>query len=245
MKKLFALTKRNLKEMLRDPLSIVFCLVFPIVMLVLMQSIFLNFDNIPANFQIQNYASGICVFGYAFIGMFVALQITSDKNTSFIRRLNIAPTSKLTYFSSYLCSALPLAMAQTLLFFAIALIFKFPFNGNLFLSILYLIPSAIFYICLGIMIGILCKNEKQTGPISSIFISIVGIFGGVFMPLSNLSQGFSYFVNLLPFSHTVMIASDIQSIGAKAIYPHILYILFYIIVFTLISVIIEKVRKKR
>ena len=46
MKKLISLTKRNMKEMLRDPLSLVFCLAFPVVMLVLMQSIFLSFENI-------------------------------------------------------------------------------------------------------------------------------------------------------------------------------------------------------
>ena len=45
MKKVIQLTIRNIKEMLRDPLSIVFCLIFPILMLVLMQSIFTNFEE--------------------------------------------------------------------------------------------------------------------------------------------------------------------------------------------------------
>ncbi|MCI6542577.1 MAG: ABC transporter permease [Firmicutes bacterium] len=245
MKKLFALTKRNLKEMLRDPLSIVFCLIFPVIMLVLMQAIFMNISFIPDNFKIQSYASGICVFGYAFIGMFVSLQIATDKNTSFIKRLNIAPTKKWTYYLSFVCSSLPLAFAQTILFFAIALIFKFPFNVNLILSIIYLIPSALLYITLGIMIGIICSNEKQTGPISSIFISLVGIFGGVFMPLSSLSNGFLTFVNALPFSHTVMIASELHTIGTSAIYPHILFILGYTALFITISIIVEKIKEKK
>ncbi|MDY3659214.1 MAG: ABC transporter permease [Eubacteriales bacterium] len=245
MKKLFALTKRNLKEMLRDPLSIVFCLIFPVIMLVLMQAISMNISFIPDNFKIQSYASGICVFGYAFIGMFVSLQIATDKNTSFIKRLNIAPTKKWTYYLSFVCSSLPLAFAQTILFFAIALIFKFPFNVNLILSIIYLIPSALLYITLGIMIGIICSNEKQTGPISSIFISLVGIFGGVFMPLSSLSNGFLTFVNALPFSHTVMIASELHTIGTSAIYPHILFILGYTALFITISIIVEKIKEKK
>ena len=160
MKALFSLTKRNLKETLRDPLSMIFCLAFPILMLILMQAIILNIQNAPENFKIENYASGICVFGYTFISMFVALQIASDKNTSFIKRLNIAPTNKFVYYLSFVFSSLPLAIAQTILFFLIALIFKFPFNANFALSIIYLIPSALFYICLGIMIGIICKNEK-------------------------------------------------------------------------------------
>lgn len=245
MKKLFALTKRNIKEMLRDPLSLMFCIIFPIVMLVLMQIIFLNIEAMPDNFKITSYASGICVFGYTFIGMFVALQVSSDKNTSFIKRLNIAPINKFTYYFSFLLSSLPLALVQTLLFFAFALIFKFPFDANLLLSIVYLIPSIIFYVCLGLLVGIMCKNEKQTGPIFSVFISLVGIFGGIFMPLSSLSGSFKTFVNLLPFSHTVQIASDIQSLGGGAIYPHILYILFYIAIFVLLSFIIEKIRSKK
>ena len=172
MKKVIQLTIRNIKEMLRDPLSIVFCLIFPILMLVLMQSIFTNFEYIPDNFKIANYAPGICVFGYTFIAMFVGLQIASDKNTSFIKRMNIAPINKFTYYLSFMLSAFPLAILQTILFFLIALFFGFPFNYKFLLSVVYLMPSSILYISLGIMIGVICNNEKQTGPISSIFITV-------------------------------------------------------------------------
>ena len=229
MKKVIQLTIRNIKEMLRDPLSIVFCLIFPILMLVLMQSIFTNFEYIPDNFKIANYAPGICVFGYTFIAMFVGLQIASDKNTSFIKRMNIAPINKFTYYLSFMLSAFPLAILQTILFFLIAL----------------LMPSSILYISLGIMIGVICNNEKQTGPISSIFITVVGILGGVFMPIASLKGGILRVVNVLPFSHTVMIASNIQSDGASAIYPHIIYILAYTICFVLISFVVEKIKASR
>ncbi len=244
MKKLLVLTSRNLKETLRDPLSLIFCLVFPVVMLVLMQVIFSNMQYVPDNFKIQNYASGICVFGFTFVSMFVSLQIASDKNTSFVKRLNIAPTSKFCYYFSFVLSSLPLALAQSVLFFAIALLFGFSFDGKLFLSILYLVPSALFYISLGIMIGVICNNEKQTGPISSIFISLVGIFSGTFMPITVLSDSFANFINFLPFSHTVLISSEIQTLGALAIYPHILFIAVYIVLFAAISFVIEKIKDK-
>lgn len=245
MKKLLALVSRNLKEILRDPLSLIFCLAFPVVMLVLMQIIFSNMQIVPDNFKIQNYASGICVFGFTFVSMFVSLQIASDKNTSFIKRLNIAPTNKFCYYLSFVLSSIPIAFAQSILFFAIALLFGLPFGINLLLSIIYLVPSALFYITLGILIGTICNNEKQTGPISSIFISLVGIFGGTFMPLSVLSENFAKFVNFLPFSHTVLISSQIQTLGAAAIYPHILYIAGYIAIMVLICFLIEKIKSKK
>lgn len=243
--KVFVFAKRNIKEMLREPLSLVFCLGFPLVMLLLMQLIFINMDFVPENFEIKNYASGICVFGFTFTCLFVALQISSDKNTSFIKRINIAPTSKLTYYASFFISALPVAIAQTILFFLIALIFRFPFDGRFFLSILYLVPSAAFYICIGILIGVLSTNEKQTGPISSIFISLTGIFGGVFMPLSAFGGGIGTFVNILPFGHSVQIASELQTTGAGCIYPHVLILLGYIVGIIAVVAAVEKLRSRR
>lgn len=243
MKKCLILSQRNIKEMLRDPLSLVFCLGFPLVMLLLMQIIFTNMEFVPANFAITSYASGIGVFGYTFTSLFVAMQISADKNTSFIKRINISPINKFSYYFSFFISALPMILIQTVLFFLVALIFGFPFNANFFLSILYLLPSAIFYICIGILIGCICKNEKQTGPITSIFISLTGIFGGVFMPIGLFTGGFATFINLLPFSHSVLIASELQTVGAKCIYPHILYLLFYMGMIIAMIAIIEKVRK--
>ena len=244
MKPLFSLTKRNLKEMYRDPLSIVFCIIFPLLMLVLMPLIMGNLEYAPVNFQIENYATGICVFGYTFTCLMVALQISSDKNTSFIRRINISPIKRTTYLFSFFLSALPVTAVQTILFYVVALIFGYPLNGKLFLSMVYLIPSACFYIMVGIFVGIICKNEKQTGPISSIFVSLAGILGGVFMPLESMSGGFKRFVNLLPFCHTVSIASEVQTVGAGCIYPHILWILGYMLVFGIIIFLVEKFRKE-
>lgn len=245
MKKLLALTTRNLKETLRDPLSLIFCLAFPVVMLVLMQIIFSNMQSIPDNFKIQSYASGICVFGFSFISMFVSLQISSDKNTSFMKRLNIAPINKWCYYFSFVLSSIPLAIIQSVLFFATSLFFGFPIDINILLSIVFLVPSALFYITFGIMIGAICVNEKQTGPVSSIFISLVGIFSGIFMPLNMLSEQFANFVNLLPFSHTVLISAEIQTLGAAAIYPHILFVVEYTILFALVTIIIEKIKSKQ
>ena len=242
MRGLFALTKRNLKEMTRDPLSAVFCLAFPLVMLALMQIIFLNLEFVPDNFLIENYAAGICVFGYTFTALMVALQISSDKNTSFVKRINISPVGRLTYISSYLLSALPVAVAQTVLFFLIALAFGYKFDLDFLLGIIYLVPSAIMYICFGILFGALAKNEKQTGPLSSVFISLTGIFGGVFMPVNTFSGGFAAFINVLPFAHSVQIAQELHTKGAGCIYPHILWVLGYAAVAFAAVVIAEKVK---
>lgn len=238
------LAKRNIKEMIREPLGSVFCIGFPVFMLLLMQIIFTNIDLevVPPSFEIKNYASGICIFGYAFLTLFIALQLASDKNSSFIKRINIAPISKAEYYLSYVVSSLPIALGQTVLFYLISLIFKYPFDGYFFLGIVYLLPSALLYICFGILIGCICSDEKQTGPIGSIFVSLTSIIGGVFMPVSMFKGGFKTFIDLLPFIHTSEIASELHTKGASCIYPHILFILGYIVVITAIIILVEKLK---
>lgn len=245
MRKLSAFIKRNMIEMLRDPLALVFCIMFPVVMLIFMQIITLNMEFVPENFMIENYAVGICVFGYSFTGMFVALSITGDKNSSLIKRIEISPVKKSTYFLSYIFSGLPIAACQTILFFLIALIFGLPLSINTLLAFIYLIPSALFYITLGVLLGVVCKNEKQTGPINSIIVTIVGMLGGVFMPISVFGGGFKTFVNILPFCHTVQIASNVYNKGASSIYPHIIFILGYILIIWLITLLILKISDKK
>ncbi len=243
MKKVFVLTKRNIREMLRDPLAGVFCIAFPVVMLIFMQIIFQSTPTAPDNFKIENYAMGICVFGYAFTGMFLAMNIASDKNSSFLKRIVISPICRTTYLLSFLFSGLIVVILQTFLFFLIALAFKMPLDYRLPLALVYLLPSALFYLSLGILLGVLCKNEKQTGPINSIVVSLTGILGGIFMPLSAFSGGFAKFVNLLPFSHSVLIASELYTVGATCIYPHSLFLAVYIALLWATVVLTEKIRQ--
>ena len=134
MRKLFVLCKRNFKEIVREPISLIFCFGFPIVMLVLLQALFANLPFTPENFRVERYAVGICIFGYAFISLFTAMLFSGDKNSEFINRLHMAPISKTTFLLSYVLSMLPIALFQTLLFFACALIFKLPFSVNILLA---------------------------------------------------------------------------------------------------------------
>ncbi|MBO5501127.1 MAG: hypothetical protein J6A48_03810, partial [Clostridia bacterium] len=77
MHKIKAFAVRNGKEILRDPLSYIFCLGFPLVMLVIMT---LVDRSIPAQagmtiFHIENLSGGIMVFGLTFVMLFTAITV--------------------------------------------------------------------------------------------------------------------------------------------------------------------------
>lgn len=243
MMKLKALVKRNLLQTLLDPLSLIFCLGFPIVMLVLLQTIFASMEFVPPNFEIQNYAIGICVFGYTFTMMFTAMNVAEDKNSQFIMRINMAPVKKSVYLFSFMVSSMPVAFVQTVIFLLISLIFGFEFSVNLPIALGMLVPSMIFYVSFGVLLGALCKTEKQAGPICSILISATAMLGGVFMPIDNLGI-FSTIVNFLPFTHTVKVASELYSSGILACLPHLFWVLGYSLAIWILIIIAYKLKKE-
>lgn len=242
MNKLLTLVKRNIKEIVRDPLSVVFCIGFPIVMLVFMQLILSGMESVPENFKIDSYAVGICLFGYTFSMLFTATTIAADKNTEFINRLMIAPISKTKYLFSFVLAVLPITLLQTIIFFATALLFGFTFSFNLFLAILALIPSAIFFISLGILFGMLAKTEKHAGPLCSIIISVSMILGGVFMPVANMGV-FSDIVNALPFIHTLEIGTSVLAGNFLESLIHLAWIVGYTSLIWLIIALLNKLKK--
>ena len=60
MNRVFAFTRRNIKELLRDPLGYIFCLGFPLVMLIIMTLVDRSIPKEAVTvFHIENLAPGI------------------------------------------------------------------------------------------------------------------------------------------------------------------------------------------
>lgn len=75
--KMTAFSSRVAKEIIRDPLSLIFGLCFPVVLLLLLSAI--N-ANVPANvFDIEKLTPGIAVFGYSFLTLFSAQLVSGDQ----------------------------------------------------------------------------------------------------------------------------------------------------------------------
>ena len=73
MSKIFNFSKRNFKEILRDPLNLAFGICFPLVLMALLSAIQ---ANIPVSlFEIENLAPGLAVFGLSFISLFLCSYI--------------------------------------------------------------------------------------------------------------------------------------------------------------------------
>ena len=205
MKRSIVFAKRVVKEMLRDPLSYIFCLGFPIVMLIVMTVIDRSIPNEAGMtiFHIQSLVPGIAVFGLTFVMLFTALQVSKDRSTAFLVRLYASPMRPFDFVMGYTLAISIIAICQVLITFCVGFvtgrIIGYSFQiGYLFAGILVLIPSAIMFIGIGMFFGTLL-NDKAAPGICSIIITLVSMLGGVWMDVDMIGGTITKIAHILPF----------------------------------------------
>lgn len=204
--------KRTIKELLRDPLSYIFCLGFPLIMLVIMTIVD---RSIPEEvgmdlFHIQSLAPGIASFGLTFIMLFTCLQVSKDRASTFLTRLYASPMNAVDFIDGYTLPLLMIAVLQMIIALAASMIigsitgYEFLMR-NVLLCILVLLPSALLFIAFGLFFGTLL-NDKAAPGICSIIITAASMLGGIWMDVDAVGGAFLKFCRALPFYHGVSAA---------------------------------------
>ena len=207
MNKITNFYKRNLKEVLRDPIIYIFCIGFPIVMFIMFYIINKFSNETLSTFKIPSLLPGIIVFSYSFIMLTLAIAVSKDKETFFLKRLYSSPMKSYHFVLGYFIVGFIIGLLQTIVCiltsFVISLISNAPFIPflNILLLIISQLPMLVTNIFLGILFGTIF-NDKTAPGICSVFISLSGIIGGCWMPLETMG-GFETFCRFLPFYPSV------------------------------------------
>lgn len=228
MNRALAFAARNRKELLRDPLSYIFCLAFPLVMLVIMT---LVNTSIPAEagmtaFRIENLSAGIAVFGQTFVMLFTGLTVSKDRSGAFLTRMYVTPLESMDFILGYLAPMLVIALGQGFLIFAaswiVSLIVGSPLNVlGLLCSLLTLIPSAVMFIGFGLLFGTIF-NEKSAPGICSILISLSSFLGGIWFDPDAAGGVMLTICKALPFyycTHSARAAVRLDFSGPEWLLP--------------------------
>ena len=194
-----AFAKRNIKELLRDPLTLFFGLGFPLVLLVLMNVIQ---RNVPVHiFELETLAPGIALFGLTFLALFSGLLLARDRTSAFLARLAASPMTASDFLLGYLLPLLPMAVGQSVICLAAAVALGLPLSWNLPAVVLSLIPSALLFIALGLLCGTLFNDKQVGGMCGALLTNVTAWLAGIWFDLSLLGGGFRTFAYLLPFAH--------------------------------------------
>lgn len=250
MSRTTAFSKRNFKELLRDPLSYIFCLGFPLVMLVVMT---LVNDGIPAEakmtiFRVDNLAGGIAVFGLTFVMLFTCLTVSKDRSSAFLMRLYSTPMRSGNFIAGYMLPLLLLAVIQVVITFAASLGIAAVKNVELsvvglLLSVAALLPTIVMFISLGLLFGTIF-SEKAAPGLCSVVISFASFLGGIWFDVDNTTGVLVKICNALPFVHSVKTARLVSALSFDDILPHLLITSAYMLVITVLSIVVFRNKMK-
>lgn len=243
MKRTLVFAGRNVRELLRDPLTIGFGAVFPIILLLLLSLIS---RNTPKEvFQIESLTPGIAVFGLSFFSLFSGMLVAKDRSTSFLMRLYASPLTAGNFIVGYTLPLLPLALVQTILCYAAALALGLPFSLSVVRAVLSNLPAAALFIALGLFAGSLL-NEKQVGGLCGALLTNVSVFlSGAWFPIDLVGKGFRSFCNVLPFAHAVDLGRCVLSGTNDRLLTHLAVVCAYALVFCVLAVLAFRRTSKR
>lgn len=228
------LAVRTGKEILRDPLNITFGIGFPVVLLLLLSAIQ---ASIPVSlFEIDRLTPGIAVFGLSFISLFSGVLIAKDRSSSFMMRMRSAPVSAAAFIAGYIFPLLPVALAQSLVCFAVALLLGAELSVYMLLALIVLLPAAVLYISIGLLAGSLLNDKQVGGVCGALLTNVSAWLSGIWFDLSLIGGAFEKAANLLPFAHAVKAAQAAFAGDLSAVFPSLWWVIGYALAFMLLAV---------
>ena len=232
--KVFAFSKRNDLEILRDPLNLFFGVGFPLVLLILMTAIQ---KNIPVQmFEIERLAPGIVIFGLSFMTLFSATLIAKDRGSSFLQRLYTTPLTAGGFILGYLLPVLPICIAQSVICFAMAVILGLNVTIHILTSVLFTFPVALLFVSLGLLCGSIFTDKQVGGICGALLTNLTAWLSGIWFDLELVGGAFKKIANLLPFVHAVEMERAVLRGDYAGVFPHILWVMGYAAAVTGIAV---------
>lgn len=225
-------TKRNLKELIRDPLNLAFGLGFPLVLLLLLRAIQANVP-VPL-FRIEQLAPGVAVFGLSFLTLFSATLIAKDRQSALLQRLYTTPMTAGGFILGYTLPLLPLALGQGVICYAAAAALGLPLSGNLLTALALLLPVALLYIGLGLLCGSLLNAKQVGGVCGALLTNLSAWLSGTWFDLDLVGGTFRKAAEALPFYHAVELQR--AAVRGSAELSHLLWVLGYTAVILLLAV---------
>ena len=216
---------RCAKEILRDPLNLLFGLGFPLVLLFLLSAIQ---ANIPVSlFEIDTLTPGISVFGLSFMTLFAATLVAKDRESAFLQRLYTTPLTGVEFILGYMLPILPIALGQTIICYLAAVPLGLTPSVNILYAVIGMIPMAVFHIGLGVLCGSVLGVKQVGGLCGALLTNLSAWLSGVWFDLKLVGGGFQKLANALPFVHAVEMERALCAGDFPLALPHLGPILLY------------------
>ena len=233
--KMLTFAKRCSREILRDPINLIFGLGFPLVLLFLLSAMQ---ANIPVNlFEIDTLTPGITIFGLSFMTLFSATLVAKDRESAFLQRLYTTPLTGIDFILGYMLPLLPIALGQTVICYLFAIPLGLTVRIHIVYAIMGIIPMAVFNIALGLLCGSIFGVKQVGGICGALLTNLSAWLSGVWFDLKLVGGFFEKIANTLPFVHAVELEKALFGGNFEIAAAHILPVVLYSILVTAAAVL--------
>ncbi len=233
--RMLTFANRNTKEILRDPLTLIFGLGFPLVLIMLLSAIQ---ANIPVElFEVQHLTPGVTVFGLAFMTLFSATIIAKDRGSSLLQRLYTTPLTPLDFILGYTLPIIPISVAQCVICYIAAIVLGLDITINILYAVICIIPVSILYIAIGLLCGSVLSYKQVGGICGALLTNLSAWLSGVWFDLELVGGAFKKIAYALPFVHAVDMERAMLAGDFSGIFPHLWWVLGYAAVLFVLAVL--------
>ncbi len=223
--RMLTFSRRTAKEILRDPLNLCFGLGFPLIVLFLLTAIQ---ASIPVSmFELAHLAPGITVFGLSFLTLFSSLLVARDRESAFLQRLYTTPLTARDFIGGYLLPLLPMALGQGLICYGTALCLGLEFRWAMLPALLALLPSALFYIALGLLCGSVMGTKQVGGVCGALLTNLSAWLSGIWFDVALVGGVFQKIAQCLPFFHAVELERAVFAGNFAGALSHLWWVIGY------------------
>ena len=234
---------RNTKEILRDPVALGFSLGFPLVLILLLSAIQANVP-VPL-FQIEHLTPGVSVFGLSFMTLFSATLIAKDRSSSFLRRLYTTPMTASDFILGYTLPMLPIAVAQSLICYIVAVILGLDVTIGILYAVLGVFPVSLFYIALGLLCGSVLTDKQVGGICGALLTNGSAWLSGIWFDIALVGGTFKKIAYALPFVHAVDMERALLKGDFAGVFPHLWWVFGYAMVLLILAILLFLRQMKR
>ena len=220
-----AFSTRNAREITRDPLTFVFGIVLPVLLIAMIRALTNAIGGANPAFAMDNFAPGMAVFSLTFVMLFSSMLVSGDRASAFLARLFASPLRASDYILGYSLPVFVIGLLQA----AVCLLVALPFGlvpNNLPAAMVSLIPTVVLMTGLGLFLGT-ALTDKQSGGIFPIVINVATLMSGTWFELKLIGGWFAAISYALPFAHAVDAARLALKGDFQGALPHMGWVLLY------------------
>ena len=235
------------REVLRDKFLMSIGIVFPVAILLVLSMIAAGIpeDAGMTLFYPDRLTPGVASFGLAFFALFSAFLVAKDRESAFMMRLLTSPLSAGGFLVGYILPLVPLALAQSVMCYLVAMILGLSPSVHILSAIFINIPTALFFIGTGVVCGLLMNSKQVGGICGALVTNLAGWFSGTWFEPALVGGVFETIANVLPFVHMVNVGRAALAGDYGAMFPAMWWVIGYtVLMFGTAAILFMRKMKK-